>query len=92
MFEKPPSTGKYFVIEFGDSPSFFGSRVNIGFETPPYYRELRYPRFRGRPPFSGSVLISGSRRLPSTGNCVSLEFGGPSLWGGRSNPGFETSP
>ena len=40
------STSNCFKIEFGGSLPFFGKRVSIGFDTWPYYRQLRCRRVR----------------------------------------------
>ena len=42
-----PSTCNRVSLEIGDSPSFIGECVNLGFATSPLYRESRYHRVLG---------------------------------------------
>ena len=53
---------------------FTGELVNLGFESPRWYRHVRYARHRRISLLLGIVLVSGSRRLPSSGKCDILEF------------------
>ena len=76
----PDRTGKCVILEFGDSVSFIGMSVNVGFDTgsppPPSTGKCVILEFGPRSPFIG-VWINPGYKIPAIpGECVSLEFGG----------------